>query len=40
MAREIYFKDVKFSAYSLWHRSLTEKLGMLDIGGIDRKGYL
>jgi hypothetical protein len=31
MAREIYFKDVKFSAYSLWHRSLTEKLGMLDI---------
>jgi len=34
MAREIYFKDVKFSAYSLWHRSLTEKLGMLDIDAV------
>ena len=31
MARDIYYKDVKFSAYSLWHRSLPEKLGMLDI---------
>ena len=31
MAREIYFKDVKFTAYSLWHRSLPEKVGMLDI---------
>ena len=31
MARDIYYKDVKFSAYSLWHRSLTEKLGMIDI---------
>jgi len=31
VAREIYFKDVKFTAYSLWHRSLPEKVGMLDI---------
>lgn len=33
MARNIYFKDVKFSAYSLWHRALTQKLGMIDIDG-------
>lgn len=31
MARDIYFKDVKFSAYSIWHRSLPERLGMIDI---------
>ena len=33
MARNIYFKDVKFSAYSLWHRALPQKLGMIDIDG-------
>ena len=33
MARDIYFKDVKFSAYSLWHRALPQKLGMIDIDG-------
>lgn len=31
MARNIYFKDVKFSAYSLWHRALPQRLGMIDI---------
>lgn len=31
MARDIYYKDVKFSAYSLWHRALPEKLGFIDI---------
>ncbi len=34
MAREIYFKDVKFSAYSIWHRSLPERLGMIDIDAV------
>ncbi len=33
MARDIYYKDVKFSAYSLWHRALPQKLGMIDIDG-------
>ena len=37
MARDIYYKDVKFSAYSLWHRALPEKLGFIDIF---RKIYL
>ena len=34
MAREIYYKDVKFSAYALWHRSLPEKLGMIDCDAV------
>ena len=34
MAREIYYKDVKFSAYALWHRSLPEKLGMIDMDAV------
>lgn len=34
MAREIYFKDAKFTAYSLWHRSLEERFGMLDIDAV------
>jgi len=34
VAREIYFKDVKFSAYSIWHRSLPERLGMIDIDAV------
>lgn len=34
MARKIYFKDVKFSAYSIWHRSLPERLGMIDIDAV------
>ena len=34
MARDIYYKDVKFSAYALWHRSLPEKLGMIDLDAV------
>jgi len=34
MARDIYFKDVKFSDYSLWHRALPQKLGLIDMDGV------
>tara|TARA_R110001592_G_scaffold245816_4_gene507359 strand:+ start:86 stop:475 length:390 start_codon:yes stop_codon:yes gene_type:complete len=31
VAREIYFKDAKFSDYSLWHRGLNSKIAKIDI---------
>ena len=35
MAREIYCKDVKFSQYSQWHRSLHSGLAMCDLDAIE-----
>ena len=34
MAREIYCNDVKFSQYSLWHRSQHNGIAMVDIDKI------
>ena len=31
MARNIYCKDVKFSEYSLWHRSKPNPVAMMDV---------